>query len=76
LLNLLPLAEVITPNIPEAEVLCGFPVKNTADMEKAGRTIGAHLPGAVLVKGGHLVSDAVDMLYARGSLSLVPLGTY
>lgn len=64
--QLLPLAEVITPNIPEAEVLCGFPVKNTADMEKAGRTIGAHLPGAVLVKGGHLVSDAVDMLYAEG----------
>ena len=65
--RLLPLAEVITPNIPETEVLCGFPVKNMADMEKAGRIIGANLPGAVLVKGGHLISDAVDMLYSQGT---------
>jgi hydroxymethylpyrimidine/phosphomethylpyrimidine kinase len=65
--KLLPLAEVITPNIPEAEVLCGFPIKNEADMERAGRKIGEHLKGAVLVKGGHLVSDAVDMLYENGT---------
>lgn len=65
--KLLPLAEVITPNIPEAEVLCGFPIKNEADMERAGRKIGEHLQGAVLVKGGHLVSDAVDMLYENGT---------
>ena len=65
--KLLPLAEVITPNIPEAEVLCGFPIKNEADMERAGRKIGEHLKGAVLVKGGHLVSDAVDMLYEHGT---------
>ena len=64
--ELLPLAEVITPNIPEAEVLCGFPVQNETDMERAGQAIGAGMPGAVLVKGGHLVSDAVDMLYAGG----------
>ena len=65
--RLMVLADVITPNIPETEVLCGFPVKNMADMEKAGRIIGANLPGAVLVKGGHLISDAVDMLYSQGT---------
>lgn len=64
--ELLPLAEVSTPNIPETEVLCGFPVRNEQDMERAGQAIGAGVPGAVLVKGGHLVSDAVDMLYAGG----------
>ncbi len=64
--ELLPLAEVITPNIPEAEVLCGFPIKNEQDMEKAGLVIGKEIPGAVLVKGGHLVSDAVDVLCHQG----------
>lgn len=64
--KLLPVAEVITPNIPEAEVLCGFPIKNEQDMERAGKTIGSALPGAVLVKGGHLVNDAMDMLYKDG----------
>lgn len=66
IVELLPLAEVITPNIPEAEVLCGFPVQNETDMERAGHDIGAGVPGAVLVKGGHLVSDAVDLLYSGG----------
>ncbi len=62
--QLLPMGRVITPNIPEAEVLCGYQIHNRRDMEKAAQDIAKELPGvAVLVKGGHLVSDAVDYLY-------------
>ena len=66
--KLLPLGTVITPNIPETEVLCGFAVKNEADMVRAAEKIAAHLNGAVLVKGGHLVSDATDLLYESGTV--------
>jgi len=65
--KLLPLGTVITPNIPETEVLCGFAVKNEGDMVRAAEKIAARLSGAVLVKGGHLVSDAVDLLYENGA---------
>ena len=65
--TLLPLATVLTPNIPESEVLCGFPIHNEQDMMRAAAHIAKHMPGAVLVKGGHLVSDAVDYLY-QGSV--------
>ncbi len=61
--KLLPLATVITPNIPEAEVLCGFEIKDENGMIRAAEDISKHLPGAVLVKGGHLVNDAIDLLY-------------
>ncbi len=64
---LLPLATVITPNIPEAEVLCGGPVRCEADMMRAASEIGGRLPGAVLVKWGHLVSDASDYLFEGGA---------
>lgn len=64
--KLLPLGTVITPNIPEAEVICGFSIKSEDDMVKAGKAIGEKLKGAVLVKGGHLVNDAIDMLYSNG----------
>lgn len=60
---LLPLATLVTPNIPEAEVLTGKPIETIADMEEAGRTIAALGPKAVLVKGGHRVADATDVLY-------------
>jgi len=65
--TLLPLGAVITPNIPEAEVLCGFEIKTQDDMVKAARTIVQRYRGAVLVKGGHLVSDATDLLYENGT---------
>ena len=55
---LIPLGTVITPNIPEAEVLCGFPIGSEADMVRAARKIAKQTGGAVLVKGGHLVNDA------------------
>jgi hydroxymethylpyrimidine/phosphomethylpyrimidine kinase len=61
--KLIPLAKVITPNIPEAEALCGFEIKNEEDMIKAAKKISKTLKGAVLVKGGHLVNDAIDLLY-------------
>lgn len=64
--ELLPMGTVITPNIPEAEALCGFEIKNEQDMIKAAAAISEKYSGAILVKGGHLVNDAVDLLYENG----------
>lgn len=61
--SLLPLALVVTPNLPEAEALAGMPVSSRADMEEAARRIHRLGPRHVLVKGGHLKGDAVDLLY-------------
>ncbi len=63
--RLFPLATLLTPNIPEAEALCGFSVENEADMMKAAEAIGRESGTAVLVKGGHLVNDAMDYLYTK-----------
>jgi hydroxymethylpyrimidine kinase/phosphomethylpyrimidine kinase len=60
---LLPLAFVVTPNLPEAEVLCGFPVRNPEEMKTAAKKIHDFGPKNVLIKGGHLKGDAVDLLY-------------
>ena len=60
---LLPLALVVTPNLPEAAVLAGIPVTTEAAMADAARRIHAQGPAWVLVKGGHLDGDAVDLLY-------------
>ena len=68
---LLPLATVLTPNLPEAEALVGFPVRTRADMESAAQALVEMGPEVVLVKGGHLadgerspdcllVADAAD----------------
>lgn len=62
---LLPKASIVTPNIPEAEVLAGMKIESFADMEESTRRIAALGPQAVLVKGGHRVGDATDILYAR-----------
>lgn len=64
--ELLPLATVITPNIPETEVLAGRPVETPADMEKAARAIGEKYGCAVLCKGGHQLNDANDLLWRDG----------
>ena len=61
--SLLPLALVVTPNLSEAEALAGMPVSSRADMEEAARRIHKLGPRHVLVKGGHLKGDAVDLLY-------------
>ena len=61
--RLLPLAAVITPNIPEAELLWGRDIRSTADMEAAARAIHEAYGCAVLCKGGHSLSDANDLLW-------------
>ena len=66
--KLLPIGTIITPNIPETEVLCGFPIQDEAGMVKAAQEIAKGLKGAILVKGGHLVNDAVDLLYENGNI--------
>ena len=62
---LLPLATVITPNIPEAEVLSGMTIASEEDMEKAAKLIYETFGCAVLCKGGHKVNDANDLLYYK-----------
>ena len=66
---LFPLADVLTPNIPEAEVLCGETIRTPVDMERQARVIGRKFSCAVLLKGGHAVSDANDLLFADGELT-------
>jgi hydroxymethylpyrimidine kinase/phosphomethylpyrimidine kinase len=61
--ELLPLAYVVTPNLPEASELCGFPVKDLDTMKEAARKIRKLGPRFVVVKGGHLEGDAVDVLF-------------
>ncbi|MBP2666791.1 MAG: phosphomethylpyrimidine kinase [Firmicutes bacterium] len=61
--ELLPLATVVTPNIPEAEVLTGLSIETLADMEAAARAIHAMGPKNVLLKGGHRTEDATDILF-------------
>ena len=61
--KLIPLALVITPNIPEAEVLSGLAIRSPKDMETAARTIYEKFGTAVLLKGGHDLNDANDLLY-------------
>lgn len=60
--ELLPLALVLTPNIPEAEVLSGIAIKSIDDMKEAARKILKLGPKYVIVKGGHLDGDATDIL--------------
>lgn len=64
--DLLPLATLVTPNIPEAALLAGITIQNADDMEVAGKIIGDTYGCAVLVKGGHAINDANDVLYADG----------
>lgn len=61
--KLIPLSTLITPNIPEAEVLSGLSIQNEEDMKKAALALMDLGPSAVLVKGGHSVEDARDILY-------------
>jgi len=65
--ELLPLAALVTPNIPEAEVLSGMSVYTMEDMERVAKVIGDTYKCAVLLKGGHSIHDANDLLYANGS---------
>lgn len=64
---LLPMATVITPNIPEAEVLAEMEIKSEEDMVEAAKRINEKYHCAVLCKGGHSLNDANDLLYQDGS---------
>ena len=64
--ELFPLAEVITPNIPEAEVLTGLKITDADSMELAARAISNKFHISVLLKGGHRIEDANDLLYTDG----------
>lgn len=64
--ELLPIADIITPNIPEGEVLSGIKLTSRTDMEEAARIISGKTKAAILIKGGHMVCDASDYLYSGG----------
>lgn len=66
--KLLVLADVITPNIPEAECLCGFNISSADDMVKAAGVIAQNIKGAVLIKGGHFDGNADDLLFEKGNI--------
>ena len=63
--RLLPLATVLTPNIPEAELLAGMTITGPEGMEAAARTISERYGCAVLCKGGHQINDADDLLWRK-----------
>lgn len=67
---LFPLATVITPNIPEAEILSGMKIKNVDDMKKAAKIIFEKFGCAVLCKGGHTINDADDILFANNTFKI------
>jgi len=64
--ELLPIATLVTPNIPEAQVLSGLTIETKEDMMVAAKQIGDSYHCAVLLKGGHSINDANDLLYANG----------
>lgn len=64
--RLIPIADIITPNISEAEVLSGIKIDEREDMQKAAEKIAAYYKGTILIKGGHLSEDAEDLLYKDG----------
>lgn len=66
--QLLPISALLTPNIPEAEVLAGRRIGSEEEMIEAARVIGETYHCAVLCKGGHKVNDANDLLYRNGEI--------
>lgn len=69
--RLFPLATLVTPNLPEAEVLCGHTIRDVNDMHRAAETLLSMGPNAVLVKGGHLEGPRViDVLLTKSSEQL------
>ena len=67
--NLFSIATVITPNIPEAECLVEYKIFDKAGMEKAAKELGNDYGCSVLIKGGHSVEDACDVLYENGEIT-------
>ena len=67
--ELLPISTLVTPNIPEAQVLSGMTIESKEDMITAAKQIGENYRCAVLLKGGHSINDANDLLYTNGELT-------
>ena len=67
--ELLPLATLITPNIPEAEVLSEMDIMDEESMVEAAKKISETFGCAILVKGGHQINDANDLLYRNDSFT-------
>ena len=65
--ELFPLADLLTPNIPETEVLTGRKIRNTDDMIEAAKQVSEQYHCAVLCKGGHQINDANDLLFKDGT---------
>lgn len=70
--NLIPLATLITPNILESEILSGMKIETEEQMVYAAKHISEKFKTAVLVKGGHSINDANDVLYADGKFLWFP----
>lgn len=67
--SLIPLATLITPNIPEAEVLTKMKITDKNDMENSAKILSEKFKVAVLVKGGHKINDACDILFHNGQVT-------
>lgn len=67
--KLIPLADIMTPNLSEAEVLSGISIHNKEEMIEAARQIQTYYKGAILIKGGHLTEEASDLLYENGNIT-------
>jgi len=70
--RVLPCARIVTPNIPEAEAISGIPIRTPKDIREAARCIADLGAQAVLIKGGHLPGDPVDVLLEGGSFTEYP----
>lgn len=72
--HLMPMATVVTPNAPEAEILLDSPIRNTADMERAARNLAKFQSKSILVKGGHMEgAESTDILFIPSQNRLVHL---
>ena len=67
--SLIPTATIITPNIPEAEILSSYKITKPEDMITAAEKIAISFEGAVLITGGHLAGSADDLLFVDGDVS-------
>ena len=72
--DLLPVARVVTPNLPEAEIICGHPISNTQELAEAAREIGDKFDVACVVNGGRMRNgegdSVVDVLYDEGQFEI------
>jgi len=72
--HLMPLADVVTPNIPEAEVLCGLTLKQRSDIVSAAETLARHGSRSILIKGGHGdQNESTDLLFLANEKRFVNL---